>query len=334
MQEGDLTLRRAAEGDARALFDLRYLAYLGRYARVSDENDPCLQPFSLFKAQIEGGGHFALVLGKTLVGGAEIAALEDCVEIKELYVAPEAQGQGLGAGALRLTEMQFPSARYRVTLPGARDGGLFHRLGYRPEGEGEKKGERYCPTLWQKEKHRQSEIVLSALARENLPRVAAWISDLSEEELFAFTGGAVGRRMDAVQAAALYAGNLRGGPPRSLDFAIEVADLRAVIGVISLTNIEWDVKRCQVSRLFVQKAWRGVGIGRQAVAGLCELAIREYGFRGFSAILLEESQAALHCLSGAGFTAAYRSEGAFVAKDGSEKTRILLVRGGLPHAEA
>ncbi|MDR3086151.1 MAG: GNAT family N-acetyltransferase [Christensenellaceae bacterium] len=327
MQESLLTLRPAATGDLSALFDLRYLAYLGRYARVSDESDPCLQPFSLFESQIEAGGHFALYLGGILVGGAEIASLEDCVEIKELYVAPEAQGQGVGTGALKLIEMQFPSARYRAALPGAKDGGLFHRLGYRPEGEGEKRGERFYPTLWQKEKHRQSEIVLSELSPENLPRVAAWISDLNEEELFSFTGGALRRRVDAGQAAALYAKSRRGSPAQSLDFAIEVPDLRAVIGVISLTNLEWDVKRCQVSRLFVQKAWRCVGIGRQAVAGLCELAIREYGFRSFSVNLLEGGEAALRCLTGVGFTEAFRSEGAFITADGEKKARILLVRG-------
>ena len=326
--EGQLTLRRALRKDGQALYELRYLAYLRPYALYSPKNSPCLQSLEEFLKTLEDEEKetCSLYIGSRLVGGAVLKPRDKDVVIEELYVDPALQGRGIGAQALHLLEAKAPSAHYRMELPGNEAKGLFYQAGYRAKGEPAQMHERCRIYNWEKEAYKQVEILLGPLKREALPAVERMCRNLDEKRLYDFSGGLFNTAPSVETLSDLFgAGKHHAGASR-LDYAIEAPEYGAVIGLISLTELEWEVRRGQVAHLLIDERWRGVGLGRQAVESVCRAAYEKYGFRGLTANLLEDNEWALKCLDSAGFKVALRREGAYPVEGGEALDSLALMR--------
>ncbi len=327
---GELTLKKAQPKDGHALFELRYLAYLRPYALDSSPESPCLEAEEDFLARLmeeDGCQRYALWLDDRLVGGAALRPGEKDAAIEELFVDPALQGRGIGGEALRLLESQAPSAVYTLESPLGRQQGLFDRAGYRLKGQTRSPGGRCRMYKWEKEAFRQVEILLSPLRKEHLDAVGRMLSELDEKRLFDVGGGIFAENPDMETLTGVFStGRHHAGAPR-FDYAIEAPELNAVLGLISLTDMDWEVRRARVAHLLVDTRWRGVGLGEQAVQSVCRAACEKYGFRGLTANLLEDNEPALRCFLAAGFRTAYRREDAW-AKEGEEPLDSLtLMRG-------
>lgn len=327
--QGQLMLRRAEPKDARTLFELRYLAYLRPYALYSSPENPCLEAFDGFAARVADQGQsqmYGLYLGTKPVGGAALCVRDGQVVLQELYVDPAMQGRGIGGQALRLLEARHPAAVYALEAPDDQGGGLFYQAGYRPTRQARQAGGRCQMFAWVKEAYKQVEILLSPLRREQLPALERMCADLDARRLYDFGGGALEKRPGVEALSGLLgAGKHHAGASR-LDYAIEVPQYGAVIGLISLTELEWEVKRGQLAHLLIDPLWRGVGLGSRAVESACRAAFDKYGFRGLTANVLEDNQAALRCLERAGFRLAFRREGAFAVEGGEALDYLALMR--------
>ncbi len=309
--QGNLLLKRAGGEDAQALFELRYKAYLRPYALYSSPESPCLDGLETVQNMLEGEGGlevYGLYLGRELVGGAAVLPGEEAVGIRELYVDPAQQRQGIGTQALHLLEARFPAAVYTLDNCDAALQPMLERSGYQPNKEPRMLGPRCRMQSYVKQAFQQVEILLSPLRREQLPQVENMLKSLSETELYNFSGGAY-TQMPTVEALSgqLSAGKHYAGAS-SLEFAIEVPDYETVIGILCLTDLEWEIKRGRLCNLLIDPRWRGKGIGRSAVDGVCRLAYEKYGIRGLTANVLTSSTPALRCLAQAGFTEAFRRE--------------------------
>ena len=252
--QGQLMLRRAEPKDARTLFELRYLAYLRPYALYSSPENPCLEAFDGFAARVADQGQsqmYGLYLGTKPVGGAALCVRDGQVVLQELYVDPAMQGRGIGGQALRLLEARHPAAVYALEAPDDQGGGLFYQAGYRPTRQARQAGGRCQMFAWVKEAYKQVEILLSPLRREQLPALEMMCADLDARRLYDFGGGALEQR-PGVEALShlLGAGKHHAGASR-LDYAIEVPQYGAVIGLISLTELEWEAESGEFSCVII-----------------------------------------------------------------------------------
>lgn len=326
--QGQIRLERATEKNVSALFPIRYMSYLARYARYSDPSDPSLQSPEGFSSALREQDHFCVYYGTTLVGGAAMKQGEEGTEILELYIAPQHQRKGFGGAALRELERQYPSARFLMTVPGRETAGLFYQHGYKPSsGEGKRISNRLELVRWEKEAYKQVEVVLQPLRREALPSIHAWVQGMSQAERYAFSGGAFFELPSLDELGELFSFKRHRIGAARLDYAIEVPEYGATIGLVSLSSIEWEVRRCQVSHLAVAPAWRRVGIGSQSVQSVVDEAQDSYGIRGVAATVLKENEAAVRCFEEAGFGQALQKEAAFVDGDGNAFTRVVMVKG-------
>lgn len=320
-----LVLRRALARDAQLLLSIRYLAYLPVYAKYSYAFDPCLDGIEVFQGSLKEDEHYALYYRQRIIGGAKLKTTNNDVELLELYIDPAYQHQGFGTTALHLLESVYPSAYYRVILPGNALSGLFHNAGYRPLEAGTPSNTRLTRYLWVKETWRQTQILLNPLKREQLRTVFDWTQELTPREMYEWSAGSLVQAPTLEQLGNIYAAGKHYAGARRMDFAIEIPMYNAIIGVLSLANIDWDVRRAQVVNMIIDKRWRSVGLGRRTVDSICMMAFQKYGIRGITAALLEDTNA-MRSFEAAGFVEAYRKDKAFELSSDTMLDRVIMVR--------
>ena len=56
------------------------------------------------------------------------------------------------------------------------------------------------------------------------------------------------------------------------DFAGVMEEFDRIIGIASLTQLDWEARRCRLDHVLLEPRWRGVQLGRRAVSELCRVA--------------------------------------------------------------
>ena len=114
-----------------------------------------------------------------------------------------------------------------------------------------------------------------------------------------------------------------GGYDIAKDLEGVLAEFDRIIGIASLTQLDWEARRCRLDHVLLEPRWRGVQLGRRAVSELCRVAEEQYGFRSLGLTVLSENARAIACFLRCGFTEALRQS----APGGdAPRTRILMLR--------
>ena len=115
------------------------------------------------------------------------------------------------------------------------------------------------------------------------------------------------------------------GAPQ-MDFAVKAVEFGRVIGVVSLTRLDWELRRGCVDYLILDPKWRGGKLGRRIVEQLCKRAEEEYGFRMLSLTVLGENAPAIACFIKSGFVETLRRQNVMRGGDEQPYTRITMMR--------
>ena len=329
MQSGRrmVLLRRAAVADAPELYRIRYEAYLPQYGAYSSPDCPCVQSEADFLAQIRAGEVYAVTLGERIVGGLRLAAGEDATEILELYVRPEMRRTGIAQVALLHAEARCPAARFRAKVISGEGAAiaLLRKMGYRPQPHLERPCDRVTLVTMEKTAASMVTIELEPLKRETLGEAVSWIAEDPESGLYRplWAGGERGDRLtiSAFSKAFAFGKHYIGAP--QMDYAIRALEFDRIIGIASLTQLDWEARRCRLDHVLLEPRWRGVQLGRRAVSELCRVAEEQYGFRSLGLTVLSENARAIACFLRCAFTEALSQS----APGGdAPRTRILMLR--------
>lgn len=322
-------LRRASTVDAPVLYLLRYEAYLPQYGAYGSPQCPCVQPMEEFVQQIQTGHTYLILLGDRPVGGLTMQPGEEATELCEIYVRPDVQQMGIGQVALMHAELRYPSARYRARVISGEAGamGLLRKMGYRAQPDYERPSDRI--TLMRLEKNASSmvSLALEPMRREDLATVVQWINQDPEADLYRpmWSSGREKQLIMAQFSKEFVFGKHYIGAPQ-MDFAIKAVEFDRMIGMASLTKLDWEMHRCNLDHLVLDPKWRGGRLGQRVTAQLCQLAQEQYGFRGISLTVLEENTRAIGCFLRSGFAETLRRQNVMRGGDEQPYTRIVMMR--------
>ena len=326
MQSGRrmVLLRRATIADAQELYRIRYEAYLPQYGAYSSPDCPCVQSEADFVAQIRAGEVYAVTLGDRLVGGLRVRAQEDVTEILELYVQPKFRRTGVAQVALLHAEARCPAARFRARVISGEGAAiaLLRKMGYRAQPSLEHPSERVTLLTMEKTAASMVTLELEPLRRETLSEAVAWVAEDPDADAYRpLWARGEGERLtiSAFSKAFVFGKHYIGAP--QMDYAIRAVEFDRIIGIASLTQLDWETHRCRLDHVLLAPRWRGVQLGRRAVAELCRIAEEQYGFRSLGLMVLSDNARAIACFLRCGFAEALRQ-----SEPGTERTRILMLR--------
>ncbi len=333
MQRADsrqiILLKRAAVADAQALYLTRYEAYLPQYGAYGSSCCPCVQPMEGFVRQIEQGDTYLIVMGDKLVGGLTVRTQEDAVEVTELYVKPDFQQMGVGQVALMHAEQRYPSARYRARVISGEVAALalLKKMGYRAQPTYEKPTDRITLLCMEKDASSMVTLSLEPLRREELSTVIEWCNqDPTAGQYCPLWVHGRDKTLTMAEFSKEFAfGKHYIGAPQ-MDFAVKAVEFGRMIGVVSLTKLDWEMRRGAVDFLVLDPKWRGGRLGQRVVEQLCLLAEGQYGFHSLSLTVMESNARAIGCLIKCGFTETLRRQNVMRGGDDQPYTRILMMR--------
>ena len=322
-------LHKAAAADAHALYLIRYEAYLAQYGAYGSSDCPCVQSEEQFLEQIKQENTYRITAGGVTVGGLTMQPEEDDVLLKEIYVKPDWQQMGVAQVALMHAELRYPSARYRAQVISgeAAAQGLLHKMGYRALPTYERPTERI--TLMTLEKNASSMVTLSLepMRREDLANAIRWCNADENADLYRplwLHGREKELSMADFSKEFTFGKHYIGAP--QMDFAVKAVEFGRVIGVVSLTRLDWELRRGCVDYLILDPKWRGGKLGRRIVEQLCKRAEEEYGFRMLSLTVLGENAPAIACFIKSGFVETLRRQNVMRGGDEQPYTRIAMMR--------
>ena len=324
-----ILLRHASAQDAQALYLARYEAYLPQYGAYAAPDCPCVQDEAEFAEGLKRGDTYCILLGGSLVGGLVMENTGECVELREIYVKPECQQMGVAQVALLHAELRYPAARYRARVISgeAAAEGLLRRMGYRALPQYEHVSDRVTLVTMEKDASSMVTLSLEPMKREDLANAIPWCNDDPEGEKYRLLwlhGREKLLSMTEFSKDFAFGKHYIGAP--QMDFAIRAVEFGRVIGIVSLTHLDWETRRADVDYLVLDPKWRGGHLGRRAMEQLCRLAQEQYGFTTLRLTVLEENARAIACFLDSGFAEVLRKPNVMRAGDEQPHTRILMMR--------
>jgi ribosomal protein S18 acetylase RimI-like enzyme len=324
-----ILLKRATAADAQALYLLRYEAYLPQYGAYGSPDCPCVQQMEDFVAQIEQGNTYIVTLGDRPVGGLTMDVQADAVEVRELYILPDFQQMGVGQVALMHAEQRYPSARYRARVISGEVAAmaLLKKMGYRAQPTYDKPTDRITLLCMEKDASSMVTLALEPLRREELSTVIGWCGEDPDAPLYCtlwLHGRGKALTMAEFSKEFAFGKHYIGAP--QMDFAVKAVEFGRMIGVVSLTKLDWEMHRGTLDFLVLDPKWRGGRLGQRVVAQLCQLAEGQYGFRSLGLTVMEGNARAIGCFIKCGFTETLRRQNVMRGGDDMPHTRILMMR--------
>lgn len=324
-----ILLRHASAQDAQALYLVRYEAYLPQYGAYASPDCPCVQDEEEFARGLKRRNTYCITLGDQIVGGLVMENTGECVELREIYVLPDCQQMGVAQVALLHAELRHPAARYRARVISgeAAAEGLLRRMGYKALPQYERVSDRVTRVTMEKDASSMVTLSLEPMKREDLANAISWCNDDPQGERYRLLwlhGREKLLSMTEFSKDFAFGKHYIGAP--QMDFAICAVEFGRVIGIVSLTNLDWETKRAQVDYLVLDPKWRGGRLGRRAMEQLCGIAQEQYGFTSLRLTVLEENRSAIECFLASGFAEVLRKPNVMRAGDEQPHTRILMMR--------
>lgn len=328
-QSGMILLKTASQEDARALYLVRYEAYLAQYGAYSSPDSPCVQSVEAFAQSLRAGTTYCIQVDGKLVGGLRMENDDQAVVLREIYVKPEYQQMGVAQMALMHAELRHPAAKYRAQVINGEMAamGLMRRMGYRLRREYEKPNDRVTLMNVEKDASSMVTLALEPMKREDLANAITWCNEDALRGSFLplwLRGREKLLSMADFSKDFLFGKHFEGAA--QLDFAIKAVEFGRVIGIVSLTKPDWEEHRADVDYLVLDPKWRGGKLGKRVMEQLCSLAQEQYGFTTLRLTVLEENERAIACFLGSGFAEVLRRQNVMRGGDEAPRTRILMTR--------
>jgi GNAT superfamily N-acetyltransferase len=133
----DVKLEKAANSDAKAIFDIQVNAFMPLLEKYKDyQTNPANETIERVITRINNpqGGFFKILADNHLVGAICVIRKEDeQFWISPMFILPEYQGKGLAQRAITLVEKLFPQAiswELATILEEERNSYLYEKMGY------------------------------------------------------------------------------------------------------------------------------------------------------------------------------------------------------------
>ncbi|WP_191561300.1 GNAT family N-acetyltransferase [Metabacillus idriensis] len=134
----DLFLEKAAESDAKSIFDIQVKAFTPLLKKYKDyDTSPANETVDKVITRINNplGGFYKIVLDQILAGAIRIHWNEEITQfwISPMFILPDFQGKGIAQKVLILAEEMFPKAaswELATILEEERNCYLYEKMGY------------------------------------------------------------------------------------------------------------------------------------------------------------------------------------------------------------
>lgn len=324
-----ILLRHATVADAQALYLVRYEAYLPQYGAYASPSSPCVQDEDAFAEELKVGNTYCILLGDQLVGGLTMEAGEDAVLLREIYIKPDYQQMGVAQVALMHAELRYPAAKYRAQVISGEAAALalLRKMGYRLLPRMEHASDRVTLVSLEKNASSMVTLALEPMKREDLANAIAWCNDDPEGASYRFLwlhGREKLLNMTEFSKDFVFGKHYIGST--QMDFAVKAVEFGRVIGIVSLTKLEWELHQADVDYLVLDPKWRGGKLGQRVVEQLCRIAQEQYGFTTLRLTVLEENARAIACFINSGFAEVLRKQNVMRGGEEQPRTRILMTR--------
>lgn len=333
MKPGDesvmLMLKKATPVDAPLLFLLRYKCFLPQYAVYGMKDDPCTDTEEKFLELVRAGGTYCILWGETCIGGLTMEQTDDYVTLKEIYVAEEYRAFGAAQKALLHAEVLMPSPKYfaQVISGDNETIRLLRGMGYKTLPEYTKKSDRVTLLNLQKDASSYVSVALEPLSREQLSKAVSWCNEDENRELYCpLWQNAREKVLTMTEFSKDFSLGKHFVGANQLNFVIKAVEFDRQIGIVSLSEIDWEQKTATVDRLILDPKWRNVRIGRRVLEQLCALAQGQYGITQLKLTVLEENQPAIACFLKSGFSESSRKQNIMRGGEDTVHTRIVMGR--------
>ncbi|MFD0674137.1 GNAT family N-acetyltransferase [Cohnella sp. GCM10027633] len=137
-----ITLQRAADSDARSIFDMQVQAFQPLLDRYQDfDTNPANETIDRVIGRINdpNSAYYMIMESDAPVGAIRIVWKEEARYcISPLFIKPDCQGRGIAQLAIAEAERMYPQAitwELVTLLEEARNCYLYEKLGYRKTGE-------------------------------------------------------------------------------------------------------------------------------------------------------------------------------------------------------
>ena len=328
-RSGMILLKTAVQSDARALYLVRYEAYLALYGAYSSPMSPCVETQAAFAESLRDGNTYCIQVDGRLAGGLRMENAGQGVMLKEIYVKPEYQRMGVAQMALMHAELLYPAAKYRAQVINGETMimGLLRKMGYKPMRSFEQQTERMTLVSMEKDASSMVTLELEPMKREDLANAITWCNE--DEQRGDFLPLWLHGREKLLNMAEFskdfqfgkhYAG------AGQLDFAVKAVEFGRVIGVVSLKKPDWEQMHADLDYLVLDPKWRGGKLGRRIVEQLCSIAQEQYGFTALRLTVLEDNARAISCFLSSGFAETARKQNVMRGGDDAPRTRIVMTR--------
>lgn len=324
-----ILLRHATAADAQALYLVRYEAYLPQYGAYASADSPCVQDETAFAEALKAGSTYCILLGDQLVGGLKMEVGEDAVLLQEIYVKPDYQQMGVAQVALMHAELRYPAAKYRAQVISGETAAmaLLRKMGYKLLPRMEHVSDRVTHLSLEKDASSMVTLALEPMKREDLANAIAWCNSDPDGENYRVLwlhGREKLLNMTEFSKNFVFGKHYIGST--QMDFAIKAVEFGRVIGIVSLTHLDWEMHRADVDYLVLDPKWRGGKLGQRAVEQLCHMAQEQYGFSTIGLTVLEENARAIGCFLHSGFAEVLRRQNVMRGGEETPRTRILMTR--------
>lgn len=138
----NITLKKAIQSDAKAIFDIQKKAFLPLLETYKDyDTNPANEKINRVISRIHhpNGGFYKIMYDNLLVGAICIYAVEETqFWISPMFILPHYQGKGIAQKVIRLAEEMFPEAtswELKTLLEEKRNCYLYEKMGYIRIGE-------------------------------------------------------------------------------------------------------------------------------------------------------------------------------------------------------
>lgn len=328
-RSGMVLLKTASQAEARALYLVRYEAYLALYGAYGSPSSPCAQTLEQFSDSLRDGNTYCIQVDGQLAGGLRMENAEQGVVLKEIYIKPDLQRMGVAQMALMHAELMYPAAKYRAkVIYGERAMmGLLHKMGYKVTHSYEQSGDRVTLVNMEKDASSMVTLQLEPMKREDLANAITWCNeDERGEDFLPLWLHGREKQLNMAEFSKDFQFGKHYAGAGQLDFAVKAVEFGRVIGIVSLKKIDWEQMRADVDYLVLDPKWRGGKLGKRIVEQLCSIAQERYGLTALQLTVLEDNARAIGCFLGSGFAETARRQNMMRGGDDAPRTRILMTR--------